>query len=220
MADEQGPFRNRIVGQGIKPADQFLANERNTRRHGQLQRSVIHDLLEQLGWVDVVKVNVRSSELWPEQDRHVETLVDGHERIWQALQANNADVPYIEVDLTPAEEALMLTSFDASGALADLDAVAFEDVLRDVDTGSAAIQEMLAQMAASVELHSLPPSLDDLADQYGDPQERDFWPFIRVQVSPDTMERWTSLMQDAPGEDEAAKVAYILERVDVALFGG
>ena len=94
-----------------------------------------------------MKVNVRSSELWPEQDRHVETLVDGHERIWQALQANNADVPYIEVDLTPAEEALMLTSFDASGALADLDAVAFEDVLRDVDTGSAAIQEMLAQMA-------------------------------------------------------------------------
>jgi len=165
VADEQGPFRNRIVGQGIKPADQFLANERNTRRHGQLQRSVIHDLLEQLGWVDVVKVNVRSSELWPEQDRHVETLVDGHERIWQALQANNADVPYIEVDLTPAEEALMLTSFDASGALADLDAVAFEDVLRDVDTGSAAIQEMLAQMAEAAGIAVMPTPYDEAFDQ-------------------------------------------------------
>ena len=126
---------------------------------------MIHDLLTQLGWVDVVKVNVRSSELWPEQDRHVETLVDGHERIWQALQAGNAEVPYLEVDLTPAEEALMLAAFDPSGAMADTDAAAFADLLRDVDTGSAALQEMLAGMSADLGIAVMPTPYDDAFDQ-------------------------------------------------------
>ncbi len=63
------------------------------------------------------------------------------------------------------------------------------------------------------------PSLDDLADEYGDPGERDFWPFIRVQVAPDTFTRWQSLMAAVPGEDEANKAAQILEAVDVTALG-
>ena len=63
------------------------------------------------------------------------------------------------------------------------------------------------------------PHLDDLADEYGDPGERDFWPFIRVQVAPDTLTRWQSLMAAVPGEDEANKAAQILGAVDVDLLG-
>ena len=147
MADEQGPFRNRIVGQGVKPADQFLANPSNFRKHPQIQRDAMRGALEEVGWVDDVIVNLRTSEQWPDGERGVETLVDGHERVWQALQHNNAPVPYKEVDLTPKEEAKVLATFDAITGLAEIDAAAFADVLRDVDTGSAAIQEMLAAMA-------------------------------------------------------------------------
>jgi len=147
VADEQGPFRNRIVGQGVKPADQFLANPSNFRKHPQLQRDAMRGALEEVGWVDDVIVNLRTSEQWPDGERGVETLVDGHERVWQALQHNNAPVPYKEVDLTPKEEAKVLATFDAITGLAEIDAAAFADVLRDVDTGSAAIQEMLAAMA-------------------------------------------------------------------------
>ena len=63
------------------------------------------------------------------------------------------------------------------------------------------------------------PDLDDLENEYGDPGERDFWPFIRVQVSPDTFRRWRSLMDGLPGEDEANKAAQILEAVDVTVLG-
>ena len=63
------------------------------------------------------------------------------------------------------------------------------------------------------------PDLDDLSREYGDPDERDFWPFIRVQVSPDTFRRWRSLMDGLPGEDEANKAAQILGAVDVDLLG-
>ena len=63
------------------------------------------------------------------------------------------------------------------------------------------------------------PDLDDLAREYGEPGERDFWPFIRVQVAPDTLTRWQSLMAAVPGEDEAAKVARLLGAVDVTVLG-
>lgn len=64
------------------------------------------------------------------------------------------------------------------------------------------------------------PHLDDLEREYGQPGERDFWPFIRVQVAPETFDRWRSLMSSAPAEDEAAKVTQILGAVDVSVLSG
>ena len=63
------------------------------------------------------------------------------------------------------------------------------------------------------------PDLDDLSREYGEPGERDFWPFIRVQVSPETFQRWQSFIKSLPGEDEAHKAAQILEAVDVTVLG-
>ena len=61
-----------------------------------------------------------------------------------------------------------------------------------------------------------PPSLDDLADEYGEPEERDFWPYIKVQVSPETMELFNSLMAMVDStEDEARKVEIILGHVSL-----
>mgnify|MGYP000912660870 CR=1 FL=1 len=64
-----------------------------------------------------------------------------------------------------------------------------------------------------------PPSLDDLAEMYGDPDERDFWPFIRVQVSPYTFDLWQSFMDALDGDDDAEKAARILGAVDAAVLG-
>lgn len=62
------------------------------------------------------------------------------------------------------------------------------------------------------------PNLDDLEDEYGDPEERDFWPFIRVQVSPDTYKRWEQMMADIPGQDEALKMGRIIGATHAALL--
>ena len=50
-----------------------------------------------------------------------------------------------------------------------------------------------------------PASLDDLANEYGDPEERDFWPWVKVQVSPETMEKYEAVMTAMPGRDDAEK---------------
>jgi len=136
MTDE--PLRISIVEYGVKPADQFQANPRNPRRHPQNQRSAVADSLSRLGFIAPVVEN-----------RQTGNLLDGHERVWQAL-ADNADVPYVLVDVAESDEAYVLSTFDPITSLAEIDPAAFADVLRDVDTGNAAIQEMLAEMAEGV----------------------------------------------------------------------
>ena len=63
-----------------------------------------------------------------------------------------------------------------------------------------------------------PPSLDELEDEYGEPNERDFWPWIKVQVSPETHELFLSFMGQIDGEDEAFKVGRIMDAVDATLL--
>lgn len=71
---------------------------------------------------------------------------------------------------------------------------------------------------AMLDVNIGPPSLDDLADEYGEPDERDFWPFIRVQVSPRIYQRWQSLMGQTGCEDEAEAMALVIEAVDETLL--
>ncbi len=135
MATKQNPFVNRIIGYGTKPADQFKANEFNYRTHPQKQRDAVQASLRELGWIGVVVEN-----------RQTGNLVDGHERVWQAL-AGNEDVPYIEVELSEDEEKLALAIFDPITYMAETDAGILDALLREVNTGEAALQSLLAELA-------------------------------------------------------------------------
>ena len=64
-----------------------------------------------------------------------------------------------------------------------------------------------------------PPSLDDLADEYGESESRDFWPVLKVQVSPETLALYESLKAQTGIEDEAEVMAQILGAVDATILG-
>lgn len=129
-------IRNRIVERGEKPASQFQANPKNWRQHPKVQRETLAAILGEVGWVQSVIENKRTGN-----------LIDGHERIWQALQDNDAVVPYVAVDLSEAEEALILATFDPISAMAVTDKAMLEDVMRDVTTSNVTLTQMLANMA-------------------------------------------------------------------------
>ncbi len=129
------PFANRIVGYSTKPADQFEAHPLNYRKHPQRQRDAVQASLRELGWIGVVVEN-----------RQTGRLIDGHERVWQALK-NNEPVPFIEVDLSEEEERLALAVFDPITYMAETDAQALDALLREVNTGEATLQELLAGLA-------------------------------------------------------------------------
>ena len=128
-------FRNRIIGYGTKPADQFQANPLNFRKHPQRQRDAVNASLRELGWIATVIENTTTGN-----------LLDGHERVWQALPKNE-DVPYLQVELTEAEEKLALSIFDPIGAMAETDAGILDELLRQVNTGEAALSALLSDLA-------------------------------------------------------------------------
>lgn len=149
-------WRNRIIGHGEQPADQFTANPRNPRRHPQKQRDAVAGSLATLGWIAPVIVNKRTGY-----------VIDGHERIWQAMAQDNADVPYVEVDLSEDEEALALATFDWITYLAEYDRDILDDLLREVNTDNVALQEVITQLAT---LQGVIPPDDPYAEWQGMPE--------------------------------------------------
>ena len=115
-------IKNSIIGYGTKPADQFNANPLNFRTHPQKQRDAVRESLSEIGWIDAVIENVQTGN-----------LIDGHERVMQALE-NNEDVPYLQVDLTPEQEKLALAIFDKLTGMATIDDEIFEQLKQEIVT--------------------------------------------------------------------------------------
>jgi len=166
-------FRNRIVGYGTKPASQFLAHPLNHRKHPQSQRRAMTASLTELGWVNAVIENVRTGR-----------LIDGHERIWQALQADDSEVPFIQVDLAPEEEHLALAILDRITGMAEVDPAMLNALIEDVNTGEPALQELLAQMADEAGIVSGDESTVDAEPQIDKAEE------LRVKWGVETGQLW------------------------------
>jgi len=56
-------------------------------------------------------------------------------------------VPFIQVDLAPEEEHLALAILDRITGMAEIDPAMLNMLLQDVNTGEAALQELLSAMA-------------------------------------------------------------------------
>lgn len=134
-------IKNSIIGYGTKKADQFQANPLNWRKHPQEQRSLVAESLRELGWIDVVIENISTGH-----------LIDGHERVMQALE-NNDDVPYIQVELTENEEKLALGLLDTTTGMAETDGEQLKALLDEIKTDNPIFQKMFADLA---EKSSLP----------------------------------------------------------------
>ena len=77
-----------------------------------------------------------------------------------------------------------------------------------------------AEMLSALSSLFIPPNLDDLLDEHGEPIPEDFWPVIRVKVSPETNELYESLMDQATANEEGAKFGQLMEAVDASILGG
>jgi ParB-like chromosome segregation protein Spo0J len=129
-------WANRIIGYGEEAPDQLLANPLNARIHPKFQQDALHGVLNEVGWVQNIIVNKSSG-----------CVIDGHLRVTLALRHAQPRVPVTYVDLTDAEEAEIIASLDPIAALAVYDAAKLDELLREVQTGDAAVQTMLAELA-------------------------------------------------------------------------
>lgn len=153
MTATQPAWRNRIIGHGEEAPDQLLANPRNFRVHPKAQQDALAGVLSEIGLVDEVIVNQRTG-----------FVVNGHLRVALALRSGQPTVPVKYVDLSESEEATILATFDPISALATTDAAKLDELLREVATGEAAVQAMLAELAKDA---GIVPSGDDFAAAMG-----------------------------------------------------
>lgn len=146
-------WQNRIIQNGIEAAGAFLANEENWRIHPRPQQEAVSALLERVGWVQDVIVNVRSAPEWGDR-RHVQTLLDGHLRVTLALRKSEDEpVPVKYVDLSPDEEHLVLALLDATTGEAAADREKMDALLSTIQTEAPALQSLLSKVAEDLGLY-------------------------------------------------------------------
>lgn len=143
-------WRNRIIGYDEADPEQLLANPSNWRIHPQFQQEALEGALGEIGWLSEIIVNKRTSVEWPDSDRGVETVLDGHLRVKLALRFGERKVPVAYVDLTPQEEALALATFDPLSALAVPDAELLAETLNRAYTEDEALGQLLDELAQLV----------------------------------------------------------------------
>lgn len=125
-------WKNRIIGYGEEQPDQLLANPNNWRIHPKYQQDALLGILNQVGIVQNVIVNQQTG-----------FVVDGHARIALAMRSGQKSIPVTYVDLTPAEELIIMT-FDPIGAQAATDKVKLEQLFNGAKAEDEKLEEFIS----------------------------------------------------------------------------
>lgn len=143
-------WKNRIVGHGEEAPDQLLANPLNWRVHPKAQQEALAGAIDEVGYIRSVTVNKTTGH-----------VVDGHLRVALALRRGEKSIPVEYVELSDAEEAEALATLDPIAAMAQADKEQLAAVLAEVQSGDAAVMEMLAQLAKDSGVEFDVPELED-----------------------------------------------------------
>lgn len=139
--------------------------------------------------------------------RHV---LAGNHRLLAARAQGMTHVPVTWVDVDDAQALRILLVDNRSNDVASYDTAALADLLRGLDdpTGT-------GYTAADIEaLVALPPGLDELAAQYGEPAEGDLWPVLRFKVPPPVRDDFYALTEGCSDpNDDSARFQHLIQRM-------
>lgn len=123
LARNEFTWRNAIVRYDASvPIDQLLGHEANPWLHGAKQQEALFAVLDDVGWWDAVKVNVRSGK-----------VVDGHARIRLALRHGQKTVPVLFVSLSDEEERIALLMANQIARMVGVDTGALDQLLAEIE---------------------------------------------------------------------------------------
>ena len=143
-------IRDRIKELRRVKASELIPNPKNWRTHPIAQQDALKGILAEVGFAGAV--------LARELDDGTLMLIDGHMR---AEATTDQEIPVLILDVDEAESDKLLATFDPIAAMAESDAHALDALLRNVDTGSEALQKMLAELADGAGLYQDKEVLED-----------------------------------------------------------
>jgi DNA modification methylase len=118
--------------------EELAENPRNWRTHPAGQLTALTDIIAEVGWAGACLFNERTGR-----------LIDGHARRKIALDQGCEKVPVLIGSWDEATEAKILATLDPIGAMAQADTAKLEALLREVSTGSEAVQDLLDELATT-----------------------------------------------------------------------
>jgi DNA modification methylase len=135
-------IRDRIRELRRVPASELRPNPKNWRTHPEAQANALRGLLSEIGIADAVLAReLADGSLM---------LVDGHLR---AETLGDETVPVLVLDVDEAEADKVLATLDPLAAMAEADKAKLDAILREVDTGSPDVQQLLADLADEAGLY-------------------------------------------------------------------
>jgi len=135
-------IRNRVKSLRMVPASDLRPNPKNWRTHPKAQRDALRGVLSEIGLADAC--------LARELPDGSLMLIDGHLR---AETLGDGDVPVLILDVNEAEADKLLATLDPLAAMAESDGAKLDALLRNVDTGSPELQQMLSDLAEDAGLY-------------------------------------------------------------------
>lgn len=192
---------------------------RNPKDHdvGQLILSI-----RRFGFVDPVVINQRTGRLLAGhgRDKALSMMRQQNMPLPTGIKEQNGDwlVPAYFVDVAEDEEEALAVALNRLTETGGWDLSVLSTVLSALaERGEDKLHGTgytLDDVNDLIQLTAAPPSLDDLADEYGDPQPEDFWPVIRVKVPPPVYQAWERLQALRPDLSETQMMGVILDAVD------
>jgi hypothetical protein len=199
-------WRNRVQElRYVKPSE-LADHPLQWREHPDFQRSALRGVLQEVG--------IAGALLAYESPATGLTSIDGHLR-----KSLDADTPWptLILDVTDAEAALLLSTHDPLSALAEASKDQLAALLHEVQSGDAAVQQLLSQLAQEHGLFpDAPATLDQLEEQYGEEDPTAFWKTISLKVPPEIWAQYQTVMATIDGADEAARFAVLVAQAQGA----
>jgi ParB-like chromosome segregation protein Spo0J len=199
-----GVVVSEIMHQDIFLKD-ILPHEKNYRIHSERQIAALCESLERFG-------QVRSVVVSETQDGSYK-MIAGH-GIYEA--AKRVGIPQLHADVFPASVSekdlrAYLIADNKLGDLAGQDEYLLLELLEEQqlagynEVAMGLYDGELEDLVAKLRL----PTLESLTDKYGDdPKEEDYWPVVRVKVSPELKERYDAVV--ATVKDDPKKFAHMV----------
>lgn len=155
-------WKNRIVGHGEEDPEQLFANPDNWRVHPKFQMDALEAMIDDVGVVDSVMVNVTTGR-----------MVDGHARVQLAVKRKEPKIPVDYVELTEEEERKVLMTFDPISMMAKADADMLERLLKETAVPHENLDQMLQEAIDNARVYALTEStraekLEIVAQSKGD----------------------------------------------------
>ena len=149
-------WANRIVGYGTERVEDLLASPLNYRIHPLVQQEAMLAAIHEIGLVQTIIVN-----------RLTGCVVDGHLRVALAMREGVETLPTAYVELSEAEEAKVLLSFDTIGAMAGIDKTKLGELVQMVEGDTGGLGEFISGLLPGKPLpaeHRISPELLERQD--------------------------------------------------------